>query len=104
MTNTGSFAQGSAECGRSAEGDLERPAIATKSGRMTHVIELELLQCRYPCAYFKYLQNGLLARPVSVRAHSSVGEQASNAERHRNHNESREDQRRGEMLERLPIS
>jgi DNA-binding transcriptional LysR family regulator len=46
---------------------------------------------------------------VSPREHRhsakvKVREQASTAERHRNHNESREDQRRGEMLERLPIS
>jgi hypothetical protein len=33
---------------------------------MTHVVRLELLQCRYLCAYFKYLQHGLHARPVSV--------------------------------------
>lgn len=88
----------------SAEGDLERPAIATKSGRMTHVIKLELLQCRYPHVRISSTcktdyPRGLLAS----RAHSPGGEQASTAKRHRNHNESREDQRRGEMLERLPI-
>jgi hypothetical protein len=43
---------------------------------------------------------GLLAS----RAHSPDGEQASTAERQRSHNESREDQRRGEMPERLAIS
>lgn len=43
---------------------------------------------------------GLLAS----RAHSPGGEQASTPERHSSHNESREDQRRGEMPERLSIS
>ncbi|SOE99458.1 hypothetical protein SAMN05446635_7478 [Burkholderia sp. OK233] len=38
------------------------------------------------------------------RAHSPGGEQASTAERHSSHDESREDQRRSEMPERLPVS
>ena len=63
---------------------------------MTLVMKVELLQCRYPCAHFKHPQHELLTRPF--------GQQTSTAERHSSHNESREDQRRGKMLERLPIS
>jgi hypothetical protein len=71
---------------------------------MTHVIKLELLQCSYPCAHFEYQSTDCPRGLLASRAHSPGGEQASTAERHRNHNESREDQRRGEMLKRLPIS
>jgi hypothetical protein len=83
---------------------MERPAIATKSGRMTHVIKLELLQCRCPCTRSSTRRTGYPRGLLASRARSPGGEQASTAERHRNHNESREDQRRGEMLKRLPIS
>ena len=41
-------------------------ALRTKSKHMPHAIKLELLQCRYPRAYFKHMQRGLPARPVSV--------------------------------------
>lgn len=45
------------------------------------------------------------ARPVGVPASVALmAEQASTAERHSRHDERREDQRRGEMAERLPIS
>lgn len=63
---------------------------------MTLVMKLELLQCRYPYAHFKDLQHGLPTRPDS--------KQTSTAERHSSDNESREDQRRREMPERLPVS
>jgi hypothetical protein len=50
------------------------------------------------------IQHGLPAGLLASRAHSPGGEQASTAERRSNHDERREDQRRGEMPERLPIS
>jgi hypothetical protein len=80
------------------------PIHRYKSENVRHMIKLELLQCRYPCVYFKYLQHGLHARPVSVPGCPAWWRATLTAKRHGSHNESREDQRRGEMPERLPIS
>ena len=40
----------------------------------------------------------------AIRPHSPGGEEASTADRHSNHYERGEDQRRGQMPERLPVS
>jgi hypothetical protein len=71
---------------------------------MTHVIKLKLLQCRHHVRISNTCGTDCPRDLLAPRAHSPGGEQASTADRHSNHNERREDQRRGEMPERLPIS
>jgi hypothetical protein len=61
---------------------------------------MPLSVCVFQVPAARICPRGLLASG----AHSPGGEEASTADRYSSHNESREDQRRGEMPERLPIS
>lgn len=49
-------------------------------------------------------QSAMRFSGLTSLARSHDAEEASTADRHCNHDESREDQRRGEMAERLPVS